>query len=124
MQGLQNNCDITSADISDLILAFRTENYDKEQNCYSLIDFEMGMYGLPESDFARVLLDLIPEKLSDSFLDGYYGKSCHIKKDIRIIRLFLLMKIVEICSWSYKRSPDYYVKTFHTLENMYDQSDE
>ena len=75
-------------------------------------------------DFARVLLDLIPEKLSDSFLDGYYGKSCHIKKDIRIIRLFLLMKIVEICSWSYKRSPDYYVKTFHTLENMYDQSDE
>lgn len=96
--------------------------YDTALDTYSLIDFESGMLGQHEADFARVLLDLMPQGYADEFLNGYYKKNDIFVRDNKKIRIQLLYKIVEICSWSYERARSYYDNTFIVLKSLYDPS--
>lgn len=92
--------------------------YDKEQKNYGLIDFEMGFYGQPEADFARVLLDLIKEEMTEHFFNGYFETNHLMHRDNKTIRVNLLLKIIEICSWAFERSPQYYARTFEILKML------
>lgn len=93
--------------------------YDSLNNTFGLIDFEMSYNGQPESDFARIILQLLQEGdfLCD-FLAGYYNTNRELKKDNNIIRKYLLIKIIEICSWSFERAPAYYQNTVDILRQI------
>lgn len=95
---------------------FCTRNILIQERGYGLVDFEMGNYGQPEADFARLALDLKREKLFDSFLDGYYMSCDLFERDDITINMHIYLKIIEICSWAFKRSPEYYAYAFDMLK--------
>lgn len=96
--------------------------YDSTLDSYSLIDFESGTMGQHEADFARVLLDLIPQGYTEDFLNGYYEKNNMFVRNNKRIRMQLLYKIFEICSWSYERARSYYDDTLAVLRTIYESS--
>ena len=94
--------------------SIRNVMYDSKRKKYCLIDFESAYYAEPEFDFARVLLDLKPCHLDNCFLDGYYSGS-ERKNDSEKTKIYLLLKIIEICSWSYERAREYFDQAFLML---------
>lgn len=92
--------------------------YDASLKKFGLIDFEMGFYTEAESDFTRLLLDLIPQGYDDDFFNGYFKESVIITRDDKNIYVYLLLKLVEICSWSFVRANDHYTDAFTLLRGI------
>ena len=95
---------------------FSTRNILVQENGFGLIDFEMSFYGQPEADFARLALDLKREELFESFLNGYYMSCDWLERDDSTINMYIYLKIIEICSWAFKRAPEYYAYAFDMLK--------
>lgn len=84
-----------------------------QTHSFGLLDFEMGHYAPRESDFARLAMDLKQDHLFESFLYGYYyNQNYTIARNNKTIKMYILIKTVEICSWAYHRAPDYYQYAF------------
>ena len=98
---------------------FSTRNILYQPASFGLIDFEMGCYAPRESDFARLAMELQKGGLFEAFLDGYYsGQAPVLKRNPETIRMFILIKTVEICSWAYSRANDYYHLAFDMLKSI------
>lgn len=79
----------------------------------------MAYYAPREADFARLSMDLKRDSLFEPFLYGYYSKcSSSITLDNTQIDMHILIKAVEICSWSYHRANDYYQLAFSMFETI------
>lgn len=92
--------------------------YNEIDNTYGLIDFELSFYAQVESDFSSILIDLIPMGLYQNFCNGYYNTNKNVSMNIEEIRIYMMLKIIEICSWSYERANDYYTSSLEVLKNF------
>ena len=98
---------------------FSTRNILYQPDSFGLIDFEMGCYAPRESDFAQLAMKLQKDGLFESFLDGYYSsRKPVLERNPKTIRMFILIKSVEICSWAYDRANDYYHLAFDMLKSI------
>lgn len=98
---------------------FSTRNILYQPDAFALIDFEMGCYAPRESDFARLAMELQAEGLFESFLDGYYSSTNPVlERNPAAVKMFILIKTVEICSWAYSRANDYYHLAFDMLKSI------
>lgn len=98
---------------------FSTRNILYQPASFGLIDFEMGCYAPRESDFTRLAMELQKGGLFEAFLDGYYsGQAPVLERNPETIRMFILIKTVEICSWAYSRANDYYHLAFDMLKSI------
>ncbi|WP_105620066.1 aminoglycoside phosphotransferase family protein [Vallitalea okinawensis] len=92
--------------------------YNEIDNTYGLIDFELSFYAQVESDFSSILIDLVPMGLYQDFCNGYYSTNKSISMNKEEIRIYMMLKIIEICSWSYERANDYYTSSLDVLKNF------
>ena len=81
-----------------------------------LIDFEQSEFAEVEKDFSRVLIELIPHHLEDKFIKGYaeFGMTYDMEK----VKIYLFLKIIEICSWSFEREREYFEDAFSVLASQ------
>lgn len=98
--------------------SLRNVLYNEIDNTYGLIDFELSYYAQVESDFSSILIDLIPMGLYKDFCNGYFNTNKTILMNTKEIRIYILLKIVEICSWSYERANDYYTSSLNVLKKF------
>lgn len=96
--------------------SLRNVLYSREQGKYVLIDFEQAKFAEVEKDFSRVLIELIPHHLEDEFLKGYEerGMTCDMEK----VKIYLFLKIIEICSWAFEREREYFEEAFSILSSQ------
>ncbi|MCI8791438.1 MAG: aminoglycoside phosphotransferase family protein [Eubacterium sp.] len=96
--------------------SLRNVLYNEKHGKYVLIDFEQSEFAEVEKDFSRVLIELIPHHLEDKFIKGYaeFGMTYDMEK----VKIYLFLKIIEICSWSFEREREYFEDAFSVLASQ------
>lgn len=88
---------------------------------FYLIDYESGYFLYREFDLANIYFEYYDTpKLIDAFLGGYCSKGYHV--NYRKVVLALLLKCIDICSWSKKFDKRYYDKAEMILTKISNNS--
>lgn len=95
----------------------------KENGIYTLkavIDFEQSYPDNCENDLANLYFKYFIENkdYEKSFINGY---SIYMKVDenfYKHLKIYLMLMIIEHCSWSYEKAKDYYIENIEFLKKI------
>lgn len=82
-----------------------------------VIDFENSYYSDPLSDIAKILIKEKNNGYIDRFIKAYF-KNPLSQIEIQKLLLFSMQLAMEICTWSEKKDPDYYMKALNFLKEV------
>lgn len=116
----ENYFKVVNSDISQITYChndYGIRNLIENKKNYILIDFENGYFSERELDIANVLLDYYDnEEFKDCFLSGYEKDRTLL--NLEKINFYMLLKCIDICSWSKEKDFNYFSQAREVLEEL------